>query len=59
MMMAPTNYSSHPSTRKDALSSSPPSHSVSGSKSQQSNSQTYLAGEDPARLEQDKRLIYK
>ena len=55
-MMTPTNYS-HSAMRKDCQQSQS-SQSVT-SKSSQSNSQTYLSNEDPARLEQDKRLIYK
>ena len=62
-MMTPTNYSNH-TTQKESLSSSPASGAVSAvsvsSKSPvQSSSQSYLANEDPSKLEQDKRAIYK
>ena len=54
-MMTSNNYTSSPTTRKEAL----PHTKSSGSSSQVAGSASYLAGEDPSRLEQDKRSIYK
>ena len=55
-MMTPNNYSSSPtpSSRKEShtLSKTSQSAAVQGAAG-------YLAGEDPTRLEQDKRAIYK
>ena len=52
MMMTPTAGYPQPHPRKEPLAS------VSASAAPAS-AQSYLANEDPARLEQDKRLIYK
>ena len=59
MMMTPNNYTTSPtptaSTRKEThttLSKTSQSAAVQGAAG-------YLAGEDPTRLEQDKRAIYK
>ena len=54
IMMTPSNYSSSATSRKESQSLSKTSQSagVQGAAS-------YLAGEDPTRLEQDKRAIYK
>ena len=54
-MMTPNNYTSSPATRKETQSHS----KSSGSSSQVAGSASYLAGEDPSRLEHDKRSIYK
>ena len=66
MMMTPTAYPPpHPGLpRKDPLASQSASTASSASagvstKSASASAQPYLASEDPARLEQDKRLIYK
>lgn len=63
-MMTPTAYPPPHSglPRKDPLASQPASTASSASvssKSASASAQPYLASEDPARLEQDKRLIYK
>ena len=67
-MMTPTAYPPPPPhsglPRKEPLASGPPSTASSASacvsnKSASASAQPYLASEDPARLEQDKRLIYK
>ena len=52
-MMTPSNYSSPASSRKE------PQLSKSSQSSQVAGAASYLAGEDPSRLEQDKRAIYK
>ena len=64
MMMTPTAYPPPHSglPRKDPLASqsaSTASSASASSKSASASAQPYLASEDPARLEQDKRLIYK
>ena len=55
-MMTPNNYSNSPNTttRKEThtLSKTSQSSAVQGAAG-------YLAGEDPTKLEQDKRAIYK
>lgn len=65
-MMTPTNYHSNSTSRKESLPSSATSGSVSHNSStkneqssQSQSNQPYLTNEDPTRLEQDKRLIYK
>ena len=64
MMMTPTAYPPPHSglPRKEPLASGPPSTASSASacvSNKSASAQPYLASEDPARLEQDKRLIYK
>ena len=63
-MMTPTAYPPPHSglPRKEPLASGPPSTASSASacvSNKSASAQPYLASEDPARLEQDKRLIYK
>ena len=66
MMMTPTAYPHSSLPRKDPLPSQTASTTSSSSasaaastKSPPASAQPYLVNEDPARLEQDKRLIYK
>ena len=65
MMMTPTAGYPQPHSRKEPLASvsastAPASASAAAaSKATAASAQSYLANEDPARLEQDKRLIYK
>jgi len=54
-MMTPNNYTSSSTTRKETQ----PHSKSSGSSSQVAGAASYLAGEDPSRLEHDKRSIYK
>jgi len=55
-MMTPNNYTSSPSSRKEPQ---PLGKSSQSSSAQVAGAASYLAGEDPTRLEQDKRAIYK
>ena len=63
MMMTPTAGYPQPHPRKEPLASvsasAAPASAATASKATAASAQSYLANEDPARLEQDKRLIYK
>ena len=63
MMMTPTAGYPQPHSRKEPLASvsasAAPASAAAASKATAASAQSYLANEDPARLEQDKRLIYK